>query len=160
MPIILAIEPDRRQAAHVSAIVRHRVGAELILADTTEAALDAIGSRVPDLVLVPALQPLGRVGALDIEVGPFAPDEVARLVERAVGEPLPDAVVARVLEASGGHAGIACHVTRQLVDAVRRGTAGRFEPERDVDLGLRLAQAFAKLPSATRQALARLKNGP
>src|SRR6185295_13793172 len=55
MPIILAIEPDRRQAAHVSAIVRHRVGAELILADTTEAALDAIGSHVPDLVLVPAL---------------------------------------------------------------------------------------------------------
>src|SRR3954466_3532712 len=55
MPIILAIEPDRRQAAPVSAIVRHRVGAELILADTTEAALDAIGSRVPDLVLVPAL---------------------------------------------------------------------------------------------------------
>jgi hypothetical protein len=55
MPIILAIEPDKRQAAHVSAIVRHRVGAELILADTTEGALDAIGSRVPDVVLVPAL---------------------------------------------------------------------------------------------------------
>src|SRR5437773_5346900 len=55
MPIILAIEPDKRQAAHVSAIVRHRVGAELILADTTEGALDAIGNRIPDLVLVPAL---------------------------------------------------------------------------------------------------------
>src|SRR5262252_7543197 len=55
MPIILAIEPDKRQAAHVSAVVRHRVGAELILAETTEGALDAIGSRVPDLVLVPAL---------------------------------------------------------------------------------------------------------
>src|SRR6476469_5436818 len=55
MPIVLAIEPDRRQAAHVSAVVRHRVGAELVLADTTEGALDAIGSRVPDLVLVPAL---------------------------------------------------------------------------------------------------------
>jgi len=55
MSIILAIEPDRRQAAHVSAIVRHRVRAELILADTTEGALDAIGSQVPDLVLVPAL---------------------------------------------------------------------------------------------------------
>src|SRR5262249_26276659 len=53
--IILAIEPDRRQAAHLSAVVRHRVGAELILADTTEGALNAIGSRVPDLVLVPAL---------------------------------------------------------------------------------------------------------
>jgi hypothetical protein len=55
MPIILAIEPDRRQAAHLSVIVRHQVGAELILADTTEGALDAIGNRVPDLVLVPAL---------------------------------------------------------------------------------------------------------
>src|SRR4051795_12983207 len=55
MPISLAIEPDRRQAGHVSAVVKHRVGAELILADTTEGALDAIGSRVPDLVLVPAL---------------------------------------------------------------------------------------------------------
>ncbi len=55
MPIILAIEPDRRQAAHLSVIVRHQVGAELILADTTEGALDAIGDRVPDLVLVPAL---------------------------------------------------------------------------------------------------------
>src|SRR5471030_683957 len=55
MPIVLAIEPDRRQAAHLSAIVRHQVGAELIWADTTEGALDAIGDRVPDLVLVPAL---------------------------------------------------------------------------------------------------------
>jgi hypothetical protein len=55
MPIILAIEPDRRQAGHVAAVVRNRIGAELILAETTEGALDAIGSRVPDLVLVPAL---------------------------------------------------------------------------------------------------------
>jgi hypothetical protein len=55
MPIVLAIEPDRRQAAHLAAIVRQQVGAELILADTTEGALDAIGNRVPDLVLVPAL---------------------------------------------------------------------------------------------------------
>ena len=55
MPIILAIEPDRRQAAHLVGVVRHLVGAELILAHTTEGALDAIGNRVPDLVLVPAL---------------------------------------------------------------------------------------------------------
>ena len=55
MPIVLAIEPDRRQAAHLTAIVRHQVGAELLLADTTEGALDAIGDRIPDLVLVPAL---------------------------------------------------------------------------------------------------------
>ncbi len=55
MSIVLAIEPDRRQAAHLTAIVRQLVGAQLVLADTTEGALDAIGNRVPDLVLVPAL---------------------------------------------------------------------------------------------------------
>jgi hypothetical protein len=55
MPLILAIEPDRRQAGQLSAVVRRRVRAELILVDTTEQALDAIGNRMPDLVLVPAL---------------------------------------------------------------------------------------------------------
>src|SRR3954466_1167542 len=55
MAIVLAIEPDRRQAAHLAAIVRHQVHAELLIADTTEGALDAIGNRLPDLVLVPAL---------------------------------------------------------------------------------------------------------
>jgi hypothetical protein len=55
MPLILAIEPDPRQAAQIAAIARNRVGAELMLADTTEGALDVIGNRVPDLVLVPAL---------------------------------------------------------------------------------------------------------
>jgi hypothetical protein len=55
MSIVLAIEPDRRQAAHLTAIVRQLVDAQLVLADTTEGALDAIGNRVPDLVLVPAL---------------------------------------------------------------------------------------------------------
>src|SRR5216683_4316387 len=55
MPLILAIEPDPRQAAQIAAIARNRVGAELMLAETTEGALDVIGDRVPDLVLVPAL---------------------------------------------------------------------------------------------------------
>jgi hypothetical protein len=55
MPIILAIEPDRLQAARLATAVRRRVKAELILADTTEGALDAIGDRMPDMVLVPAL---------------------------------------------------------------------------------------------------------
>jgi len=55
MPLILAVEPDRRQGAHITQIVRQRVGAELILAETTELALAQIGNRVPDLILVPAL---------------------------------------------------------------------------------------------------------
>jgi len=55
MPIILAVEPDHKQAARLAAIVRHHVGAELVIGDTTERALDALGPRVPDMVLVPAL---------------------------------------------------------------------------------------------------------
>jgi hypothetical protein len=54
LPLILAIEPDRRQASQLKKLVKS-VGAELVLADTTEGALDAIGNRIPDLVLVPAL---------------------------------------------------------------------------------------------------------
>ena len=55
MSLILAIEPDRRQVAHLVSIVRHVHGAELVLADTTERALESIGNNVPDLILVPAL---------------------------------------------------------------------------------------------------------
>jgi hypothetical protein len=55
MPLILAVEPERRQASQLKKLVRTVVGAELVLADTTEHALDAIGNRIPDLVLVPAL---------------------------------------------------------------------------------------------------------
>src|SRR5260370_26441985 len=55
MPIILAVEPDHKQAAHLAAIVRNRVRAELVIGDPTERALDALGARVPDMGLVPAL---------------------------------------------------------------------------------------------------------
>src|SRR5258708_14258551 len=55
MSLILAIESDHRQAGHLAQIVRRQVGAELILAETFEAALPAIDNRVPDLILVPAL---------------------------------------------------------------------------------------------------------
>jgi len=55
MPLILAIEPDKRQAAQLKVLVRNRLRADLVLADTTELALEAIGNRIPDLVLVPAL---------------------------------------------------------------------------------------------------------
>ena len=64
MPIVLAIEPDRRQAAHLAAIVRQQVGAELLLAETTEGALDAIGDRVPDLVLASGPKPAAARGVL------------------------------------------------------------------------------------------------
>src|SRR4051812_2420149 len=55
MPLVLAIEPDRRQAARVANIIRRMVGAELILVDDVGVALETLRTRVPELVLVPAL---------------------------------------------------------------------------------------------------------
>src|SRR5213596_702124 len=65
MPLILAIEPDKRQAAQLKVLVRTRLRADLVLADTTELALEAIGDRIPDLVLVPALLSPEEDGALN-----------------------------------------------------------------------------------------------
>jgi CheY-like chemotaxis protein len=55
MPLILAIESDRRQANQVTSIVRERLRAELVIADSAEKALAALGSRVPDLILTSTL---------------------------------------------------------------------------------------------------------
>src|SRR5882672_10742973 len=55
MPLILAIEPDRRQANQLNAVVKGRLHADLVLADSAEQALAALGDRVPDLILTTAL---------------------------------------------------------------------------------------------------------
>jgi hypothetical protein len=55
MPLILAIEPDKKQASQLTAIVRGRLHAELILGESAERALAALGPRVPDLILTSAL---------------------------------------------------------------------------------------------------------
>jgi hypothetical protein len=55
MALILAIEPDRRQASQLTAIVRGRLNAELVLGESAERALAALGQRVPDLILTSAL---------------------------------------------------------------------------------------------------------
>jgi len=57
MALILAIEPDRRQASQLTAIVRGRLHAELVLAESAERALAALGQRVPDLILTAAFLP-------------------------------------------------------------------------------------------------------
>ena len=53
--LVVAIEADREQAARLSDVVRYRVEAELVLADSAAAALSALGDRVPDLILTPPL---------------------------------------------------------------------------------------------------------
>jgi len=55
MTLIVAIEPDRRQATYLSAMVRGRLKAELVLAESAEEALRMLGSRVPDVILTSAL---------------------------------------------------------------------------------------------------------
>lgn len=55
MALILAIEPDKRQASQLTAMVRGRLRADFVLGETAERALAALGDRVPDLILTSAL---------------------------------------------------------------------------------------------------------
>jgi hypothetical protein len=55
MALILAIEPDRKQASKVAAIVKNRLHAEIVSGDTTEHAVEALNGRVPDLILTSLL---------------------------------------------------------------------------------------------------------
>ncbi len=54
-PLVLAIEPDLRQAAIVKRVVRERVLADVVVVDSRDAAIDAIRSAIPDVLLVSAL---------------------------------------------------------------------------------------------------------
>ena len=54
MALVLAIEPDLRQAGILKRIVKEQVRAELVLVDTRDAALAALTARVPDVILVTA----------------------------------------------------------------------------------------------------------
>lgn len=56
-PLILAVEPDERQAAQLSTMIRKQLGADLVLARSAAAALATLRGRVPELVLTSALIP-------------------------------------------------------------------------------------------------------
>src|SRR5215212_1258153 len=96
MPLIVAIEPDRAQANQLKAMVRARLHAELVLADTAEAALNALGTRIPDLVLTSAF---------------LSPRDEAALAERL-----------RMLDAAAAHVQT---LTIPVLDAPRPAHAGR-----------------------------------
>ena len=57
MSLILAVEPDRRQAKQLSSVVRQHVRAELVVVDSGAKAVEALAGRIPDLVLTPPLLP-------------------------------------------------------------------------------------------------------
>ena len=54
-PLIVAIEPDRRQAAKITTLARTELQIDIVIADSTELALEAIARRVPDLILTSLL---------------------------------------------------------------------------------------------------------
>src|SRR5262245_2943653 len=54
-PLVLAIEPDTRQAAIVKRIVREKVVADATVADSRDAAVAAMRSTIPDVLLLSAL---------------------------------------------------------------------------------------------------------
>jgi CheY-like chemotaxis protein len=64
MSLILAIEPNKNQAQQLNALVRAHLKAELVTAPTAAAALTALGDRIPDVVLTPALFGLKDEAAL------------------------------------------------------------------------------------------------
>jgi hypothetical protein len=54
-PLVLAIEPDIRQAAIVKRVVRERVQADVVVVDSRDAAIAALRTAIPDVLLVSAL---------------------------------------------------------------------------------------------------------
>jgi hypothetical protein len=55
MSLILAIEPDRRQASHLDELARNHLHTELLIVDSATRALDTLAERVPDVILTSAL---------------------------------------------------------------------------------------------------------
>jgi len=54
--LILAIEPNRTQAQQIASLVKQHVKkADVVTATSADAALVALGDRIPDLILIPAL---------------------------------------------------------------------------------------------------------
>ena len=59
-PLVLAIEPDLRQAAILKRIVREKVGADVTAVDSLDAAVEAMRTAVPDVLLISA--PISKTG--------------------------------------------------------------------------------------------------
>ncbi len=54
-PLVLALEPDARQAAILKRVMHDHVQADLTVVDSRDAALTAIAERLPDVILLTAL---------------------------------------------------------------------------------------------------------
>ena len=55
MPLILAVEPDPRQASRLAAVLRGRRDTDVVMATSAETALAAMDGRIPDVLLTSQL---------------------------------------------------------------------------------------------------------
>jgi hypothetical protein len=55
MPLILAVEPDPRQASRLAVVLRGRRNTDVVMVKSAETALAAMAGRVPDVVLTSQL---------------------------------------------------------------------------------------------------------
>jgi hypothetical protein len=65
MALILAIEPDKKQASAVRALARTSLHAQILVADSTSHGLQQLDGRIPDLILTSLLLSPKDEGALD-----------------------------------------------------------------------------------------------
>jgi CheY-like chemotaxis protein len=75
MTVILAVEPDPRQASHLSSVLRGRRNTEVVIARSADTAIESIAGRVPNVLLTsPLLSPQDETRLADWlrELGPSA----------------------------------------------------------------------------------------
>lgn len=104
MPLILAVEPDARQAARIAAVLRERPRTHLVIAQAAAPALDALADRIPDLLLTSPLLSQRDEAALAIwlqGLGPMA-TRVQALTIPILAGPQPAAAPRSVLSVLRG----------------------------------------------------------
>lgn len=132
-PLVLAIEPDLRQAAIVKRIVREKVLADVAVVDSRDAALEAMRTTVPDVLLLSAL------------LSPRDEDElVAHLRTRRDAEHLQTHTIPQLASAIGGGDE---PPSRGLLSAFRRRKSGSAPTGCDPDLFAEEIKTYLKRAS-------------
>jgi CheY-like chemotaxis protein len=132
-PLVLAIEPDVRQAAIVKRIVREKVLADVAVVDSRDAALEAMRTTVPDVLLLSAL------------LSPRDEDElVAHLRTRRDAEHLQTHTIPQLASAIGGGDE---PPSRGLLSAFRRRKSGSAPAGCDPDLFAEEIKTYLKRAS-------------
>jgi CheY-like chemotaxis protein len=132
---ILAVEPDALSADRLRAILADRTVAEVVIADTAEEAVAALGVRVPDLLLVSAilpplveeqvmlhlkrLDPEGKVPILTLPPAAVAPEPEERGFLSFLRRPTPTRLLIPAYDSSA--------LGDRIVEALQESQAARID---------------------------------